>query len=154
MYWTEKHLLIFFCKEKLMFCGQHMAMVIQKNWFLHMALPQFLLRDLGQSLHWSSVQESSKFMFASHYRDVLRATPSTLVCLFPPTHCSHAKLSAFSFVFGTLVYFTKYKYLSSTQSPATEHPVWGPDSQQGREKDNPAVLPKLWCAQHFQRREG
>lgn len=64
--WTAKHLLIFFCKEKLMFCGQHMAMVIQNNWFLHMALPQFLLRDLGQSLYWSSVQESDRFVFVSH----------------------------------------------------------------------------------------
>lgn len=33
-------------------------------------------------------------------------------------------------------------------SPAAEHPLlYGPESQQGNEKDNPVIQPKLWCIQ-------
>lgn len=153
--WTAKHLLIFFCKEKLMFCGQHMAAVIQKNWFLHMALPQLLLRVLGLSLYWSSVQEPDKFVFVSHWRKLgcPKSKSNTLLCLFPPPLSHHASFCAFSL--SVARWFILGQAQISQQHPVPCHSTSrDPDSQQGRGKDNPAGQPKLWCAQHFQRGVG
>lgn len=102
-----------------MFCGQHTATVIQKNWFLHMALPQFLLRDLGQSLCWSSVQGSGKFMFVCHWGKQRcpyskSQHPDVFVSPLPIQSC---QILRFFFVSGMLVYFRQSTNISAAPIP-------------------------------------
>lgn len=142
MYWTEKHLLIFFCKEKLMFCGQHTARVIQKNWFLHMALPVSFRRPgavlvlvisagVGQVCVCWSLEKTGM-----SWEQLLSPF---CVCSFPPCPLQSCQFLGFSLCM--LASFRQSTNTSAAPRPCHRASLWGPDRHQGREKMNLQLSP-------------